>query len=406
MIAPYPGNGPIIINNASGPDPYANTGALQPGWFPNTIGGYVPGPMSISERLWVRAEYLYWWTEGMELPALVTTSPAGTAQDQAAILGEPGTEVLFGGGSINDDAVSGARFRSGFWLTQQGTFAIESEYFQLLGAQDDGFSASSDGSTILGRPFFDITNGRETAQLVSFPDLVAGDLRITSDSDLKSLLINGRAGLCPVGLCNVHGDPDRVDWIVGYRYLDLDDQISFVENLNSLVPNTPGTVAIRESFHTSNEFNGLQLGIIHQAKFRRAWLESLLRVAIGNNTQTVNIGGTTAITEDGVTENFASGLLAQRSNIGKYEREEFTMIPEVGLTFGFHLTEWLDATVGYTMLYFPNVVRAGDQIDTDVNPNLLAPEADPFTGALRPRQRYIESEYWAQGLSLGAELRF
>lgn len=363
--------------------------------------------MTISDRLWIRAEYLYWWTEGMQVPALVTSSPAGTPQTRAGVLGQPGTSTLFGGGEINDDATSGVRLRSGFWLTPQGTVAIEGEYFQLLGAQDDGYQASGNGSPILARPFFDISRGFETAQLISFPNTVSGSLGITSDTDLTSFLINGRASLCPTGVCNANGETDRVDWIVGYRYLKLEDSLSFSENLTSNLTNAPGTIAINESFRTSNQFNGLQLGIVHQANFRRAWLESLLRVAVGTNTQSVDIRGQTAITENGVTENYTGGLLAQRTNIGSFERDEFTMIPEVGFTLGVRLTDWLDATVGYTMLYFPNVVRAGDQIDTDVNSNLLPPEGPPTViDGLRPMFKPVESQYWAHGLNLGAELRF
>ncbi len=408
----YPGPGPVIVNNTySGGDPYANNLSPNGGWFPGAtsgsgLGGFVPGPMTIADRLWVRAEYLYWKTEGMDVPALVTSSPAATPQSQAAILGQPGTRTLFGGGDINDDWVSGVRFRSGFWLTQQGTFAIESEYFQLLGDQSDGFQASGDGAPILGRPFFDVSRGFDTAQLISFPNRVSGSVGVTSDSDLKSFLINGRAGLCPVGVCNANGESDRVDWIVGYRYIQLEDQLGFTENLTSQVANAPGTIAIQESFRTKNEFNGLQLGVVHQANFRRAWLESMLRIGIGNNTQSVDIRGNTSITENGQTDTFTGGLLAQRTNIGKYERDQFTMIPEVGATLGIRLTDWLDATVGYSVLYFPSVVRAGSQIDTDLNSNLLPPENPIVVDGLRPQFKFIESDYWAHGLNVGAELRF
>jgi hypothetical protein len=99
-------------------------------------------------------------------------------------------------------------------------------------------------------------------------------------------------------------------------------------------------------------------------------------------------------------------VLTQRTNIGDYQRDQFTMIPEIGLTLGVRVTDRLRATFGYTVLYFPSVVRPGDQIDTDVNPNLIPPETVPFTGALRPRFRYIESDYWAQGINLGAEFQF
>lgn len=366
-----------------------------------------PGPLQATERFWIRGEYLRWWTEGADAPPLVTSSPAGTPQAQAGVLGEPATQVLFGGGELNDDASNGVRLRSGLWLTPVNSLGVEVEYFQLF-EQEDNFAASGDGSPILARPFFDVTNDRETAQLISFPGVVAGDVRATSETDLRSFLVNGRMALIPdagAGSGNV-GSASRADWILGYRYLKLNDDLTIQDELESLIVGAPGTVVASESFSTSNTFHGLQLGAIHQKNLNRLWLESLLRVAIGNNTQRVRINGTTAITEAGVTETYTGNLLAQRSNIGTREEDELTMIPELGLTLGLRITDRLHATVGYTILYFPNVVRASEQIDTDLNPNLIPPEADPFTGSLRPRPLFDETDYWAHGLSVGGEMRF
>ncbi|MEM9644958.1 MAG: BBP7 family outer membrane beta-barrel protein [Planctomycetota bacterium] len=411
---PQGGYIPVVLNDP-GMDPYAMVGrtgftASPMGSLRGGITGDIlmPWVNNVSERLWFRAEYLYWVTEGMRTPPLITTSPAGTVQNQAGILGFPNTETLFGGGkSINDGGTSGIRLRAGFFLTPQGAFAIEGEAFGLA-EQSDRFNRSGTGATILARPFYDTLNDRETAQLIAFPGLVEGNVNVRSGSELRSYLINGRASLCPTcssGVCGC-GNRDRVDWIIGYRRVELDDSLVFTENLNSLATSAPGNIAISESFRTTNDFNGLQLGIVHHANFRRAWLESMLRVALGNNSQSVRIAGNTAITELGITENFTGGLLAQRSNIGTYERDEFMLIPELGFTLGIKLADWLDATLGYTVLYYPNVVRAGDQIDSDVNPNLIPEEVAPFTGGLRPRFRFIESDYFAHGVSFGAQVRF
>ena len=402
--------GVALVPFSGGDDPY-NTGRVS-GWFPGSnVGGAIgagilPTPMMLSERLWLRLEYLHWKPDGMDIPALVTSSPAGTDQFDAGVLGEPGTNVRLGG-KINDDGTSGIRWRSGFWLTPQGTFAIEGEYFELLGDQNDGFR-SGPGSGIVARPFFDNAPNRsfETAQLINFPDVVNGSLRVSSSSGLRSALINGRVAMCPLGGCNPYGHRDRVDWIIGYRHLELKDSLSISESLESAIVNAPGTIAINEKFATRNRFNGLQLGMVHQTHLKRAWLESMLRVAIGTNSQKVNISGTTAITEAGTTERFSGGLLAQTSNIGKHERDEFTMIPEVGITLGFHLTDWLDATIGYTALYFPNVVRPGDQISTDLNSNQFPERTNPFTGPLRPEFQFRTTDYLVHGLSIGGELRF
>ena len=219
---------PVISNTAVG-DPYAHA-AAGPSWLGgNSVAGgngallstasyLIPGSSLIlgsnepdQSRLWLSGEYLLWGTDGMDLPVLVTTSPANTPQNQAAILGEPGVGVLFGGGEVNGDTVSGFRVGAGFWITHERTYGIEGEYFRL-GQQDDQYGGSSDGSTIIGRPFFDIVAGQETAQLVSFPGLTSGSIGVDTQSNLQSALINGRAALCPThgSGCNCRRS-DRVE---------------------------------------------------------------------------------------------------------------------------------------------------------------------------------------------------
>ncbi|TWU16509.1 BBP7 family outer membrane beta-barrel protein [Allorhodopirellula heiligendammensis] len=372
--------------------------------YPSSFGSAIGGPPS--DRLWFRGEYLYWRTKGMDTPALATTSPTGTPQDEAGILGFDSTSVLFGGGSINGSATNGLRLKGGFYFTPSAAFGIEGEYFSLAD-QNDGFSGGSDYD-ILARPFFDTTNDRETAQLINYPNVFEGDLAITSSTGLRSAMLAGRAALCPTcgGNCVSCRNSDRVDWIVGYRNMRLEDQLVISESAESFVPGALGTIQLSDQFNTKNEFNGLQLGVAYQANMKRVWLESLLRVAVGQNKQSVGIAGSTALTEFGTTTNYPGGLLAQRFNSGTFERNQFTMIPEIGLTLGVRIFDCLHATAGYTVVYLPGVVRAGDQIDTDVNPNLLAPPVDPLTGSHRPQFKFVESDYYAHGLSLGMQLQF
>jgi hypothetical protein len=220
-------------------------------------------------------------------------------------------------------------------------------------------------------------------------------------------MITARASMNPVqGVGCGSEEFDRVDWIAGYRNIYLRDQLSINENLDSLIAANPGNITTAEFFQARNKFSGAQLGAIYQANFRRAWLETLIRVAIGSNRQQVNVSGVSTLTDPTGTDTFVGAVLAQRTNIGNYERDQFTMIPEVGFTFGFRVTQRLHATLGYSVLYFPSVVRASEQIDTDVNATLLPPEIPPATGALRPRFRFVENDYWAQGLNVGAEFRF
>lgn len=395
----------VMLAPPSGPDPYAmTTTSSSPYWWGN--GFAYPTTSCFRDRIWVTVDYLHLWTEGMDAPPLVTSSPIGPPDDTGAI-GLPSTSVLYGGTQLNDGSANGLRLRSGMWF-RQGAWGIESEFYRVTNSTES-FSASSDGSTILARPYFDIVSGEETSRLIAYPNLVSGSVAVSSQSRLESGLINLRASLIPIGMlgCNDGCDPpDRVDWIVGYRVVNLEDDFAIGDNRNALNAVDPDTQVSGDQFSTENRFNGLQLGVVYQTHYRRLTTESLLRIALGNNRRTASIVGGTTITDAGVSNSYAGGLLAQRSNIGSFQEDEFTMIPELGFNLGFRVTRCLHATLGYNVLYFPGVLRASAQIDTDVNPQLIPVEAANVTGALRPKYRGIEDNYWAQGLNVGAELRF
>jgi hypothetical protein len=357
------------------------------------------------ERFWFRGEYLLWWTDGLQLPPLVTSSPNGTARNQAGVLGEQGTRII-NPLVVNNDAHSGARFRAGWW-THGGTLGIGADYY-WLNSQVARFGASSTGDSILARPFFDALNGRQTSELVAFPNLIGGSVLVEAQTELESAGIHARINACcsswQTDCCFTSGT--RLDWLVGYRYMKLKDELVVRENLVSQDPLNPGEFRIEDRFRTRNSFNGIELGAQHEWHRGRWMLETLGKMALGNNRQSVSISGATAITEGGVTQNFPAGILTQRTNIGRYDRDQFAMVPELGVTLGYRVSPRLRLTLGYTLVYFSNVVRAGDQVDLDVNPNLFPPEADPFSGPLRPAFVYRETDFWAQGFSFGGDLRW
>ena len=106
------------------------------------------------------------------------------------------------------------------------------------------------------------------------------------------------------------------------------------------------------------------------------------------------------------------GLLALNSNSGHFTRNRFSVVPEVRMTVGYQVTDWMKATVGYNCLVWSNVVRPGDQIDRGVDirqiPRFVAP-GDPVTPLPQragPIVPFRESTYWAQGLTLGLEFSY
>ncbi len=147
-----------------------------------------------ASRFYASAEYLLWWTKGENLPPLVT---AGSAADLATganvgALGLPGTAVLFGGDDVNQQARSGARFMVGYWFGDEHLLGIEGGGF-FLGRQTSSFTASSTGTPILTRPFFNVASGIQDSELVAAPGILAGTVTARTSSTFYGAEANLRS---------------------------------------------------------------------------------------------------------------------------------------------------------------------------------------------------------------------
>ena len=89
-------------------------------------------------------------------------------------------------------------------------------------------------------------------------------------------------------------------------------------------------------------------------------------------------------------------------------RDEFTFIPEAGAKVGFHLTNHVSLFVGYTFIYWFDVARPGDQIDRVVNPALVPSNLafGSMVGPNRPAVSFTRTDFWAQGVNIGLEVRY
>ena len=349
-------------------------------------------------RFYGNAEYLHWWFDGMGTPPLVTTSPVGTAQDQAGVLGEPGTTILFGGSDLDGDAVSGGRFSLGMWLDPCQRQGLEFSYF-TLGTQTASFGASNADYAILARPFYNTVDGQQDARLIAFDSLVSGSLLTTASTNFEGGEFLFRQA--------VQRDCwAEIDLLFGYRWLQLEDGLLIEELTQSLDPASAGTsFALYDRFDTRNSFHGGELGMSLRRQVAHCWsLEILAKLAIGNvNSEATVDGQTITIAPTGTTVR-QGGLLAQPTNIGVYERDKLATATEVGVKLKRALGRKTNLTVGYTFLYLSDVLRAGDQIDPSINTSQLPP--GPLTGAAFPEFSFQSSGFWAQGLSIGLEGRF
>jgi Putative beta barrel porin-7 (BBP7) len=389
--------------------------------------------------LWIRGEYLNWWADGMDIPPLLITStqqfPGDVGRDTDAT-----ARVLYGDEEILDGGRSGFRLSFGGWFGPERHWGFEGEFLEV-GDLSENFSVSSNGSgsPILARPFFDINPRDEqgnlnppatnNVQLVAFPDVVAGTFDVDSFSRLRAAAGRLRFNICckqcrqcvnrcTCGACGGGyggygggaygcGYPPfiKVDFTGGYRHGELREGITIREDLQSLTG--LGRFEISDSFLTRNSFHGGEVGTAIEMGRNRWTLDMLMRLALGGVKQEVEIAGQTRLTPTtgSPIETFTGGVLAQTSNIGTYSRNEFAVIPELNANLGFYLTPRLRTIVGYTFFYFSNVLRPGDQIDLDVNPDLIPPQGN-VVGLARPGFEFRETSYWAQGINVGLDFRW
>ena len=343
--------------------------------------GYECGVAAVCwpRNIWGRVEYLGWWTSGMHVPALVTTSTEGYPT-----LDNSTTTVLFGNETINSDSRSGGRFTLGMWLDPCRTRGIDFAYLGL-GNKSTTFEADSDHYHRLGRPFFDISSRGENAELISYPSNPAteGWVSVNAETQFQGfeVLFRRATKRCP---CS------QVDMLIGWRWLRLQDDLRIAQSVDN-------TLDLQDHFNTRNNFNGFEIGLQWQRPISCLWtFEALGKVAIGNTSSVVRIDGSQ-------TGDASQGLLALDSNSGIHKRNSFASVAELGFSVKRRFACGLEATFGYSFVYWSDVLRAGDQIDLIVDPRQVPP--DPQTASL-PGVPMKQTDFWAQGLHFGLEYPF
>lgn len=363
------------------------------------------------------AEYLLWSLKGDTLPVLVTS---GSPTDQIpGAVGQPGTSILFGGSDVADRWHSGGRFTLGYWLDGCKPLALEGSFF-WLGPRGASFAAASSaqGSPVLARPFLSLnprqgfpTPPYRDAEQVTFPGLATGSIQVATQTRLGGAEANLLCNLC----CDCGY---RLDLLAGLRYLELNENLIVTEGPITLLGISQGEamvgdlVVVQDRFATRNQFYGGQLGAAARYFWDRWYVDVRGKLALGLNHQTITISGNQLILRQGGTGSVLSfpqgGLLALPSNSGRFSRDRFAVVPEIGLNVGYLLTDNLRIFVGYSFLYWPNVVRPGQQVDLVVDRSQIPnqPVRVVATSLRRPAVLFRESDFWAHGVNLGLELRF
>lgn len=372
-------------------------------------------------RVWFSNDYLLYWIKNGPLPApLVTTSNP----TDVGTLGAPSTRVLFGGSGLDYGTFSGIRSTLGTWLNPEQSVGIAARGF-LLERRTVTFSAQSDaaGNPLLAFPVFDplpagtplpfniqppgATLPGEAGLFITQAGNFAGGLTVSSSTRLWGAEGDGLFNL-------VRNDRWQLDWITGFRYLDLNENLAIDTTAFGLAGagNFAGALFLTEDlFKTRNQFYGAQLGLRTSYRYERLTLDLLSQIAIGATHQVVNRFGQTNISNSHdpilVSGTYTGGLLALPTNIGTMERDAFAVVPEVQLQLGYAVTESVRLFVGYNFLYWSSVIRPYDQLDRAVNPSQIPAFGGlNLVGPARPAPVVHTSDFWAQGVNFGLDLRF
>ncbi len=357
-------------------------------------------PPARGRGIWGSVEYLMWWENGRQMPALVTTSDAGTVRDDAGVLGLSSTSVLFGGSrEVETDIRSGGRLTFGRWIDPGDETAIGGRLFGI-GQKSATFATDSDRTPILARPFFNAFTNTEDALLLGFPNEIRGDVRVELETEAQGAQAFVRQLFRAD--CNY-----RVDLIYGYRFLNVKEALRIDNSLEFIDSNDPlvGTVIDQSDvFDFDNEFHGGELGLMGHSVDGRWTLDFMATVALGQVNQMANIRGLTTTTPGGGTAATANGgLLTQDSNIGRFRKNDFAVVPEVTVAVGYVLSPRLDVSVGYSFLYIDQLARVHRSMDRSVN---LTQQTGALDGPERPVFAFKDADYWLQGLNFGLNWRF
>lgn len=368
-------------------------------------------------RLWFSAEYLVWATTGQAVPALVTSSPLGTAASDVGVVGAPSTSLLFGGSEFNGPMRSGARLTAGFWFTPQQETGVEANWTGLAIAEESLSLTSSGGSPWLARPYVDAQTGQPAAVVVptlstlpTDPTLLEQAVAANMQTQFGSVDVLYRKNL-------LTGEDFRRRYLIGgFRYLMLDDRLA-VDSTASIATGTPGGYpvtgyAASDSFRTLSQFYGGEFGLIEKWWRNRWSLQVLGKVALGASSIGTTIAGsttTTATTDSGgtpvttVTGSYPGGVLAQTTNPGS-QQSLFAAMGEFGITADYAVWSQFRLSVGYSLIYWSTVGRAAAQIDTSVNPTQFG--GGTLSGPTAPTFDLWTTSFWAQGVNAGLEYQF
>jgi hypothetical protein len=371
------------------------------------------GCTSGDEMLWVRADYVLWDRDGVDLPALVTASPAGTPEAIQGVVGLGTTTILAGDETVSDDLRSGWAIEAGLWLDACTGWALAADYF--YGGRDGyGFVVGPGDGRIIARPFFNTQTNMEDAIVFDSPGAFLGSVGVSAFDDFQGAGAWMEKCVWRRGNACTSAGGSRISLLGGYRYYHHDSLV-FIRGEDIVIANPDpmmfpvGQVHVGfDKFAGGNEFHGFELGFEGRIQRCRWWCEGLAAFAFGGSRRVVFVEGTTIVAPPAFPAVASQGALLTSgiTNIGRYVDKDGQIVPRFRLEAGWQWTERIGLHVGYNLIVW-DIVQAADhlppgrRVDPRNIPEIIMPGgAEPIFPGIR------ETTLVAHGLELGLELNF
>lgn len=371
---------------AETPEPFF----YEPGEFENWGGEYWGGePVT---RWWGGVEFLMFFGKGRNLPALVTTDADVNAAIPASFRSATAS-VLYGGSSVGTELRTGGRAELGRWTDETQTRGYAGRIFVLEQSATNFNVTSGAALPMLGIPFINVSpapvgDGGEDAFLVADPTNNApapytGSINIRTTSDVMGGDFFMRFNCADTGW-------QRVDFLTGYQFSRVDENLTMTSVLG-LNPN----LTIRDTFETRNEFHGAMIGLMSQWYGPRVHMDFVTKIGLGNMHGSVNVQGQReqagVVTQD-------DGIFARATNAGFHSRNRFAVVPEFTANCVIPLTSRLEFSMGYTFVFWSNILQPGGQIDRTVNLTTNNPA--------RPAFSFNDNDFTVHGVNFSLLGRF
>ncbi len=430
---------PLPMPTMPGPAPSPAAPATSPASDAQTVGpspdanGMSSLPWNYSmvdykNHMWFEAGYLLEWFKHSPVPVPLVT--AGSVSDvQPGALGQPHTLAVLGNSSVGSGALSGMQFTAGAWLNRDDTFGVELNYFLLpkVVTRQNVSSTGQPGSASLAVPFFDVSGTGTTTGRPGETVFVAAGPRLASNGSVVPGTVGSFAEIVKTDLQGggfdfIHNLSQngglRVDLTAGFRWLRLVNELDFTAQTAGVNPQLVGQFFDSvDKFQAVNSFYGGRMG--GRIEYRSgAWtFDSTTNVGLGGMVEQVQVTG---LSDSASTGPIRGGIFAQPSsvgnpgNIGRHIKDHFAATVDETLTVGYQPCSWLRLFGGYNLLYISSVAQPGDQIDHNINSTLTGIAATSrgqgngpaVTGPPTPAFMFHDSSFWAQGFTLGFEIRY